>query len=155
VCGSEQKRRQAAPYGVGHCCGRRRTKTALGRAVQRGALLRIPQTCYLTVLQSCGTIIVQFDYQNVHENQKGVMMSARSKTEQVRITVREGIVERAELAAEVLGVPSSTTLLGIAAGLGLRFMELAVIKPVAMTTQVQDAVRLTASAAVAEEVEDV
>jgi len=85
----------------------------------------------------------------------GVAVSVRSKTEQVRITVREGIVERAELAAEVLGVPSSTTLLGMAAGLGLRFIELAAIRPVAMATQVQDAASAVASVAVAEEVDDV
>jgi len=77
-----------------------------------------------------------------------------AKTRRVRITVREDVVDRAELAAEVLGVPSPTTLLGVAAGVGLRFLEMAVVRPVAASDDVREAVARVGTAAVFEEVGD-
>jgi len=63
------------------------------------------------------------------------------------------VADRAELAAEVLGVPSPTTLLGLAAGIGLRFLEMAVVRPVAASDDVREAVTRVGAAAVFEEVE--
>jgi len=76
-----------------------------------------------------------------------------AKTRRLRITVREDVADRAELAAEVLGVPSPTTLLGLAAGIGLRFLEMAVVRPVAASDDVREAVTRVGAAAVFEEVE--
>jgi hypothetical protein len=70
---------------------------------------------------------------------KGVFeMAAESR--RVRISVRQDAIEAADKAAAILGVPSGTTLLGVAAGIGMRFLELAVVTPVSLSRPMAEAV---------------
>lgn len=79
---------------------------------------------------------------------------SKKDTLRVRVTIRRSILERAELAAEVLGAPSATWIMTIAMGLGLRFLEMTAVKPVALRKDLEAALGPIVEAGVEQEVGD-